>query len=109
MNPFVTKIYAAGLSQTFKNFIDQTDPECKDLGVILCIIERVINFLLALGGALTFIMIIYTAIIYLTSYGDESKIEMAKKTLIWSVIGVIVIILSRVILKIISNILNKNI
>lgn len=78
-----------------------------DLGGILCIVEKLINWLLDIGAVISFIMILYASGIYFTSYGDESKAELAKKTLIWSVIGVIVITAAMGIMKIIESILNN--
>lgn len=74
-----------------------------DLGVISCTIEGAINWILTIASVLVFIMVIYSAIIYLTSYGEESKIELAKKTLTWSVIGVIVVILAKAMIRIVNN------
>lgn len=54
-------------------------------------------------GAIAVIMILYGAFLYVTSFGEESKAETAKKTILWSVIGLTLVILSRVIM----NIFNK--
>lgn len=80
--------------------------EKKDLDGILCLVDKVILWLLDIGAVISFIMILYASIIYLTSYGDESKAELAKKTLVWSVVGVIVIGVAWSIMKIIENIFN---
>jgi len=77
-----------------------------DLDGILCIVDKLILWLLDIGAVLSIIMILYASIIYLTSYGDESKAELAKKTLIWSVIGVIVIGVAWSVMKIIEGFFN---
>jgi len=74
-----------------------------DLNGITCMVDKVILWLLDIGAVISFIMILYASIIYLTSYGEESKAELAKKTLIWSVIGVIVIGAAMAIMRIINN------
>lgn len=74
-----------------------------NLGSISCTVANVTALIFDIAGILAFIMIIYASIIYLTSYGEESRVEMAKKTLIWSVVGVIVIILAKSMLSIIYN------
>jgi len=78
----------------------------KDLDGILCLVDKVILWLLDIGAVISFIMILYASIIYLTSYGEESKAETAKKTLIWSVIGVIVIGVAWSIMKVVEYIFN---
>ena len=77
------------------------------LDSVLCMVETVIDWLLDIGAVIAFIMILYASAIYLTSYGDESKAELGKKTLIWSVIGVAVIGVAMAIMRIIENTLNN--
>ena len=93
-------------SITLKNFMPGKGCN-ENLEGIVCILEGVINIILDLAGIVAFIMILYASIIYLTSYGEESRAELAKKTLIWSVIGVIVIVLSKAILFMIQNLILK--
>lgn len=93
-------------SITLKNFMPGKGCN-ENLEGIICILEGVINIILDLAGIVAFIMILYASIIYLTSYGEESRAELAKKTLIWSVIGVIVIVLSKAILFMIQNLILK--
>jgi len=78
-----------------------------DLDQVLCVIETAIDWLLDIAAVIAIIMILYASIIYLTSYGEESKAELAKKTLIWSVIGVIIVGVAMGVLKIIENIFNR--
>lgn len=79
----------------------------KELEGIVCMIEAIIAWLLDIGMVISFIMILYAAAMYLTSYGEESKAELAKKTLIWSVIGVLVILAAKAIMLIIQNVMNN--
>lgn len=104
------QVDTTGLNKTLKYFMScgktgglKTD----SLNGVVCLIETVTNYLLDLAGVIAFIMILYASIIYLTSYGEESKAELAKKTLTWSVIGVIVISLAKAILFIVGNMLKN--
>ena len=54
-------------------------------------IFAVIKIALDLAGMVGFIMILYASILYVISFGDESKAETAKKTLLWSIIGMIAV------------------
>jgi hypothetical protein len=47
--------------------------------------------------------ILYASFLYITSFGEESKAESAKKTLIWAVIGLAFILSANVILKIFAG------
>jgi hypothetical protein len=60
-------------------------------------INSIIAIALDLAGVVGFIMILYASVLYVMSFGDESKAETAKKTLLWSIVGTVVIALARVI------------
>lgn len=56
------------------------------------IIKTVVNTMLFLVGALAVIMIIYGGILYTTSGGDSKRVEKAKNTLVYSIVGLVVAI-----------------
>ncbi|MFA4995903.1 MAG: pilin [Patescibacteria group bacterium] len=97
-------VSVSGLNNfNIKNLLNTCSSK-KDLDQILCMVTTLISWLLDISAVVAFIMILYASIIYLTSYGEESKAELAKKTLLWSVIGVIVIGVAIGIMKIIESI-----
>lgn len=61
---------------------------------IATILLNVLNFLLGILGVLAIIMMVIGGFMYLTSAGDESRIETGKKIVIWSIVGVIVALAS---------------
>lgn len=58
------------------------------------LIQTVINILLYILGAVAVVMIVIGGIRYTTSNGDSSAIKSAKDTILYSVVGLIVAILS---------------
>lgn len=62
-------------------------------------LNQIIFWLLLLAGTLAFIALLYGSLKYLLAAGDTSKAEEAKKTISYSIIGVILIICLLVILK----------
>ena len=75
-------------------------------------IESIMNFLtkmidiaLNLAVVVGVIMIIYSAFLYVSSLGEESKAETAKKTLLWSIIGTVVVFLARILVNILDKFL----
>jgi len=55
------------------------------------------NVLAWFGGAIAVIMMIYAGFVYVTSSGDDGKIKSAKNIILYSVVGLVVIVVSRII------------
>lgn len=58
------------------------------------IITTIINVMLFIAGALAVIMIIYGGIRYITAHGDEKQVKVAKDTIVYSVVGLIIAIIA---------------
>jgi hypothetical protein len=61
-------------------------------------LETILNNIKGWFAGIVFIigtlMMLYAAFLYMTSGGDDSKIEKAKKTLVWGIVGIIVALLA---------------
>jgi len=55
-------------------------------------IWRVIQLAVYYAEAVAFFYILYASFIYITSFGDDAKAESGKKTLLWAVIGLAIVI-----------------
>jgi hypothetical protein len=66
---------------------------------------KVINIVLAIAGSVVVIFLIIGGFQYLTAAGNEEQIEKGKKTLVNSVIGLVIIIMAFAIVRIVSNLL----
>ena len=64
---------------------------------------NIIRLAVYYAEAVAFFFILYASFLYLTSYGDESKAENAKKTLIWSIIGLAVVIAANYLLAVFTE------
>lgn len=69
-------------------------------------VVQIINYLLLLSGSVTVLFLIIGGFWYLTSAGNDEQAEKGKKTLLNSVIGLVVILLSYTIVKIVSSTLS---
>jgi hypothetical protein len=69
------------------------------------VILSAINWILAFLASLSVLMIVVAGIMYITSGGDESRTETAKKWLTYSIVGLVVALLSYVIVKTVSEML----
>ncbi len=66
-----------------------------------------INFAIAVAGVVCLIFIIIGAVGYITSSGDSSKLQKAKNTLTYALIGLIVVGLAAVITAFVSNLIRE--
>ncbi len=64
------------------------------LSCLPCLIKNVINFGIALGGLLAVYLVVFSGIKYITSNGDQYKVDAAKKTITYALVGLVIIILS---------------
>jgi type IV secretion system pilin len=74
-------------------------PDTAGEGSIRVLIVRMVNYFLGFLGLLAVIMVIYGGVTYVTSAGEDEKIQNAKKIIMYALIGLIIILLSFVIVK----------
>ncbi|MFZ2513391.1 MAG: pilin [Candidatus Saccharimonadales bacterium] len=67
------------------------------------IISTIVNIFSVLVGVIAVIMIIWGGLRYITSGGDSGKITSAKNTIIYALIGLIVVALAQFIVKFVLN------
>lgn len=58
------------------------------------IVINVIDILLSLVATISVVMFIYAGFLYFTSQGEESKMETAKKTIFYAVIGSAIVLMA---------------
>lgn len=64
-----------------------------------------IDIALNIAGIIAIAMILYSSFLYLSSFGEESKAETAKKTLIWAAVGALVIVAAKFIINAVGQML----
>ena len=64
-------------------------------------VVNVINIFLYVVGFVAVVMIIYGGFLYMTSQGDAGKVQKAKNTILYSVIGLAIAVLAYVIVGIV--------
>ena len=68
-------------------------------GQLITAITAIVNVLLTLAAVIAVIFVIIGGVRYITSQGDEDASLLAKNTIIYAIIGVVVIALSAVIVN----------
>lgn len=74
---------------------DPTNPA----GTVTGVIKKIINLFSLIIGAVAVIMIIYGGFKYITSGGNDSNVGAAKNTILYAVIGLIIVALAQVIVR----------
>jgi len=73
---------------------------CKDSDKnIFSVTGKIVSFILYACGAVAVVMIIYSGLLYVTSGGNDETIKKAKNTILYSIIGLIVVLLAYAIVK----------
>lgn len=75
---------------------------------VSALIIRIINIALTVAGLIAVLFLIIGGFRYITAAGNEETAEQAKKIITNSIIGIVIIILSFVIVRVISNALVSN-
>lgn len=69
------------------------------------LIWRIIQLAVYYAEAVAFFYVLYASFLYITSFGDESKAESGKKTLVWSIIGLAIVISANILLNTFAEII----
>lgn len=93
-DPFQINCGVSGYSKSAVCSTPAQDPSGP--GGVLLNIAHIAGFV---AGALAIILIVYGSIKYITSNGDASKIQNAKNTIVYSLVGVAVIVLAEAIIN----------
>lgn len=86
----------------WKDCVSDTTNNVATLKCIPMIFGYAINWLLIFAGVVALIFVIMSGISYITSGGDQKKLDKAKHTLTYTLLGLFLIFLSFVIIRIIA-------
>jgi heme/copper-type cytochrome/quinol oxidase subunit 2 len=75
------------------------DPATQDAGAIDRTIERALVILSVVVGIVAVVMIVVAGFRYITSAAEPAKVTAAKNTLMYAIIGLIIVVLAQVIVR----------
>ena len=81
--------------QKINEGIGQTGNNCEDTGVTNTI-QGIIKIISYIAGVVAIIMIIVSGFRFITSGGDSGKVASARNSLIYALIGIVVVVLAQV-------------
>lgn len=96
-------------------FINQFSNSCQDTGVkcqqdvnLPTLFKTIINYALGIAFFVSVIYLIYGGFLYITSAGNEESAEKGKNAIVYSLIGIVVIVLSFVIVSAVYRFVASN-
>jgi hypothetical protein len=93
---FLTFTRPVGAQFTLRRGVDLTQPDDtpSELFGDDSVFKRIANILIFLVGAISVLMLIIGGFRYVVSGGDSQKVEGAKNTILYAIVGIIVAILA---------------
>ena len=69
------------------------------------LVERILDWVLGIAGSIALLMMIAGGIMYSAAAGNEEKLKEAKKIISYAILGVVIVMLSYSIIKVLHGIL----
>jgi hypothetical protein len=90
---------AQGASEASGNDVNCNDNSAGDASSLTSLAKNIVNIFSIIVGAVAVIMIIYGGFRYITSGGDSNSVGSAKNTLIYAIVGLIIVALAQIIVR----------
>lgn len=71
------------------------------------LVQNVLKWVLSVVGGVALLMLIYGGMLYISSAGDQKQAEQGKKVVTWTILGLVVILLSYSIMRVVNEIFTK--
>jgi cytochrome bd-type quinol oxidase subunit 2 len=107
--PAETKTIQGNLCQGSNLNLDQNDNGCSDSNIsgagtsATSFIAKVINILSVIIGAIAVVMIIIGGFRYVTSGGNAESTKSARQTIVYAIVGLIIVALAQIIVHFVLN------
>ena len=72
------------------------------------LINTIAVWLLGIGLTVAVIIVIWAAFLFMTSGGSKERVTMARKTLLYAIIGLVILLLATGVTEFIKNVLSGN-
>ncbi|HLC43635.1 MAG TPA: hypothetical protein VJK08_00695 [Patescibacteria group bacterium] len=88
----IEKVFAENVG-TIGQAIDTANAS-SNLDDVIAFVTNIIKVALDTAGMLAVIILLFAAFDYATAYGDDAKAEAAKKTIFWTIVGLLIMALA---------------
>ncbi len=72
------------------------------------LIDKIATWLLEIGLTISTIIVLWAAFLFMMSGGSKERVTMARKTLLYAIIGIVVLLLAKGVTLLIQNFLSGN-
>lgn len=79
--------------------VNDDNPETAATQTLIMFVGNIISQVLLFAGALTILFVILAGINYILAFGKDERIEKGKRGIVWSLVGLVVILLSYAIVQ----------
>ncbi len=69
---------------------------------------QMIKGLLGVTGAIALFMLVWGGIVWMTSGGNSNRVEQGKNTILWAILGIVIIFMSYIILNFVFDLIGGN-
>jgi len=98
-------LYGCGGTSIIDKIIVKPDRTEIDFKTIIESLKEIANFLQAGVAVVATIFFMWGGILYLSSFGDKEKMEKGKKTVMWAIIAIILLISAKIVLEYLISLL----
>lgn len=107
-NPAITEGLCAGVNLEINSSCKDLTDENSGLTKFNRLIKKVINLLSVIVGVVAVIMIIIGGLRYITSGGSDTSVTSAKNTILYAVIGLVIVALAQIIVRFVLGQINES-
>lgn len=100
-------IFLSGCGGTsiIDRIVGQPDRTKIDFNTIIESLKEIANFMQAGVAVVATIFFMWGGILYLSSFGDKEKMEKGKKTVMWAIIAIILLVTGKIVLEYLISLL----
>ena len=103
---FFFAIMLIGAQGALAQVIDIPNPLGPEGSTIPGLVDKIAGWLLNIGLAVSTIVILWAALVFMTSGGNKDRVTRARQTLWYAIIGIVVLLLAKGVTLLIQNTLS---
>ena len=101
----ITPAYAAASTPTsMDNLLRSGDRTVASSGDIFTLVQSIMDRIPVILGGMAFLALVYSGVLYISAFGDTTKMESAKKNITWVFTGILAVAVVLIVMNIVIRI-----